>query len=973
MEPPPKDPGSPISSRDRFNEIIKDIDIDDEFTFKDFLMHCEQSIDPGQFPFGRKSTVSTIGESTCTEDSGLGFFPKPNKHGFDAGACAARLKEYFPERNYSGDFVSKSGHPFDREYLEISLAPALATLVSAAGANLMLMSQEKKDGQTKQRDAGNGYAHRDKEQMEEQTDWTSSRASSSGALTEVKTKRILSHLFAAVLRIRIELSSLDFQSQSAQDPGKPGSFSDSQSTTHDTLRSEDFQNSLLTGIKWCEDLVQTLQRHSLHFPTPTAFESGRTTETSSPNESDPQQELFAKLSASELEEDIADLEKHIVSFTNDFQPYIPAATHRHDDTDEQPEFEQKIRDNWDQVVEFMKKECAQRNLTLTIGEPDIHTHAQGSEDFQKSDSPRTAASVDTDPEEMSEEDGIEEERTLTMQILYILVQLLIMRDAAFMSLYCGGEESESESSSGASDSTDSSGEQSDNPNEVAYTDANPKGYRQNSGAFWKGVLQKRSLDDDDEGDDDVPPPPRPTKKVKGNPGLLEGRLACPFAKASPGSYIGCLTIGRKNLSGVKEHLKRNHFQKILPDNIRAARTWNKVFDCCVPGWRLPHPSPYLDIAGPLELLTSFTKAISTSSLTAPTFTSCAYTPADCEVDSTPCSPNCTRTQGRGFESIDENHVEYHDAEGESLNFQQSQGPRDELVDPDTYEYPGSAQGCPPIAGSVSNTQLLDQSTQPLPMIPTLPQQWNTYNRNGLTNEGLFSGTLGYLFGSLAGPNVKLPPGEEFQGPLDQLPNDIMEQFNLNRTRGPSAKKQYQQAMSHLGIVDNAFPTFYSPFPPQSHRFTNYSQYPPGFNQFHVPATDSSATDSVPSRMPSQISLNPPLLGTPRRSASSEATTVEPTSQKYFLTISRLPSVRTSEEPGPKEIQFEDFDEFHKNFDGWMSSVFTEPEFSWDTMELYDCSRDESISGVEAVIKHLRHSYLRNKSKEAALDLILKKD
>ncbi|RVD89618.1 uncharacterized protein DFL_000617 [Arthrobotrys flagrans] len=69
-------------------------------------------------------------------------------------------------------------------------------------------------------------------------------------------------------------------------------------------------------------------------------------------------------------------------------------------------------------------------------------------------------------------------------------------------------------------------------------------------------------------------------------------LACPFAKGNPTKQIQCLIIGRQNLSGAKEHIKRNHFNKLLPQDIRRAKKWSDVFDICNPQWPpRPHPSP----------------------------------------------------------------------------------------------------------------------------------------------------------------------------------------------------------------------------------------------------------------------------------------------------------------------------------------------------------------------------------------------
>ncbi|KAF3316759.1 hypothetical protein TWF173_001422 [Orbilia oligospora] len=102
-----------------------------------------------------------------------------------------------------------------------------------------------------------------------------------------------------------------------------------------------------------------------------------------------------------------------------------------------------------------------------------------------------------------------------------------------------------------------------------------------------------------ESDEDENDPPPPVKKPrKKDIRSLGGMLACPFAKGCPELYPQCLVIGRQNLSGIKEHIKRNHNNKQLLLDIRPAKKWNDVFDKCNPEWPLtqqPRPNPYVDL------------------------------------------------------------------------------------------------------------------------------------------------------------------------------------------------------------------------------------------------------------------------------------------------------------------------------------------------------------------------------------------
>ncbi|KAF3267115.1 hypothetical protein TWF128_010068 [Orbilia oligospora] len=70
------------------------------------------------------------------------------------------------------------------------------------------------------------------------------------------------------------------------------------------------------------------------------------------------------------------------------------------------------------------------------------------------------------------------------------------------------------------------------------------------------------------------------------------RLACPFAKGDPTTYAGCIPISRQNLSGIKEHLKRDHFGGALPTGIKTSESWSDLFAYCNSKWQGIRPNPY---------------------------------------------------------------------------------------------------------------------------------------------------------------------------------------------------------------------------------------------------------------------------------------------------------------------------------------------------------------------------------------------
>ncbi|KAF3921265.1 hypothetical protein ABW21_db0206332 [Orbilia brochopaga] len=128
--------------------------------------------------------------------------------------------------------------------------------------------------------------------------------------------------------------------------------------------------------------------------------------------------------------------------------------------------------------------------------------------------------------------------------------------------------------------------------------------------------KKKSEDDDSDGSDGNR---RPRNRRPSNLRSLGRRYACPFAKADPDNHVTCWTINRQNLAGVKEHMKRFHFRGTLPADIRAARTWDDVFDCIAPDWgSKPRPSAYVDM---LDIFQRAVRPARTSRVPGPASTS----------------------------------------------------------------------------------------------------------------------------------------------------------------------------------------------------------------------------------------------------------------------------------------------------------------------------------------------------------------
>ncbi|KAF3909201.1 hypothetical protein ABW20_dc0101781 [Dactylellina cionopaga] len=155
-------------------------------------------------------------------------------------------------------------------------------------------------------------------------------------------------------------------------------------------------------------------------------------------------------------------------------------------------------------------------------------------------------------EEDSEDLGYEEETIVKIKALYLLVQLLLLRETVFKP---GFESSVSSSRSSPYEtsnlpcdgSTDGGGNAHDNSQTDGTTiesSSSPPVSQTQSKAH-----KQKNYEGAEGGDDMGQTPPRRAAKYR--PRFLAGRFACTFAKADPVGHSSCLLIARKDLSGVK--------------------------------------------------------------------------------------------------------------------------------------------------------------------------------------------------------------------------------------------------------------------------------------------------------------------------------------------------------------------------------------------------------------------------------------
>ncbi|KAF3315323.1 hypothetical protein TWF173_003868 [Orbilia oligospora] len=134
------------------------------------------------------------------------------------------------------------------------------------------------------------------------------------------------------------------------------------------------------------------------------------------------------------------------------------------------------------------------------------------------------------------------------------------------------------------------------PNSPFLLDSSSSESRQSSTSDGMSNKRKRLTDISSPSDDDMHERAGKISRRETAVEGLERRFACPFAKGDPVRYNSCSRINRQNLSGIKEHVKRAHYQGTLPSDIRATKSWAGIFDFIFPQWgNRPRPGPYFDM------------------------------------------------------------------------------------------------------------------------------------------------------------------------------------------------------------------------------------------------------------------------------------------------------------------------------------------------------------------------------------------
>ncbi|KAK6525696.1 hypothetical protein TWF281_010747 [Arthrobotrys megalospora] len=592
-----------------------------------------------------------------------------------------------------------------------------------------------------------------------------------------------------------------------------------------------------------------------------------------------------------------------------------------------------------------------------------------------------------------------DERASKAKMIFFLLHLLIWREAACRR---GRESSissailEADDPQGNSDAGNAGDHDGPTPNDNG--DGIPENTTSEVNSKLKGKRKKGNLagrreanQDDDEDDDD-----QPRKRRKKS---ISGQLACPFARAEPALHLKCLCIGRKNPSGVKEHLRRNHFGGKTPKGLLAAKGWDGIFDFCYPKWGpLPRPSPNVDM---IELF------------------------ANCVRWKLHHPPPEVRQEDRLFDyqrfkgsaagnvnvaghltllpDIEQTEDSEHIQTISDMPSQLTQGsipgglrtllglagefasigqiPFDNNV-PENSEVPSRASHLVS-SGPLQDLSLdirdlnISSSYGYGPSLNPDLHNWSTTLGISLTLEAAIS--------KMAEPHFTWPLSNDMRSQLEQSSDFLVTDFGIDMSLTPEERYTLTvSSMDPAGDIFDPMTDFTMPIIHPMPLSLSSTTFPhPTLEvcgpQTLIPVDPRSIVLTKPplDGQSNTLSVDPSSNATPivprsPQHRSSQSNSANSSPRKYLLSISRHPANPNSlEVQGYKKYWFEDFEDFEENFEDWLKSQFFDPMFGWDTMEFYNDHRGMKFTSLEEITNDLEGSFTHYRSTRASLYLVMK--
>ncbi|KAK6530603.1 hypothetical protein TWF281_007442 [Arthrobotrys megalospora] len=626
--------------------------------------------------------------------------------------------------------------------------------------------------------------------------------------------------------------------------------------------------------------------------------------------------------------------------------------------------------------------------------PTSESDVEGSQDFYDGDSDI----LDEDGgEEWADDDGDGEDSIAALKAVYLVLRVLLQ--------VCGGDSTQSSSQlSWEASSTDllpeciDGSEGTSVPNESSSSSVSGPGTGSNQHTN-RAPKRSRASQGEKDSDDNDDSNRRPTKKqaIKDDDGT--GAFGCPYAIGNPDTYRKCLRIRRQDLSGVKEHLKRRHFNNVLPPDLYRRRSWEDVFKFCNEGWAGVIPSHYPAIAELVEMALQATRV--DHGLAMPDTTpiqrsqshNCgdsnlgvAQTPEQggstpgCFNDLTPQdgsavyqpSPHTPRRQAvvpepeSGNGVLDPSVAGSHEGMLEDSPHNQAQ--------PAPHRIPLHQ---PDIASTSSKMLPLDPSAVPvgLPKIPptirnashvpsqarpaVLSSPFQPKQQYSTTTEDYQRQILGNLATSPhISPNTTTSP--DFLYALDYLHPTISP--NENSSQQTKTMLPPSTSSSSSLLVDSVNQVIGQSSQLQASRKPFLSAWrPPDLGNI----TKSQTPKSTPrSESPSHLSMGHEI-STPRTQIS-DADTVVATPRPYMTQSSSVINSSPSgnkkytvlvrqKPPAPKKyykFYLNSTDDLKRDFNGWMADSFPGVQFSWDKWDLQNLDNEERICDMEELVEEL---------------------
>ncbi|KAK6512468.1 hypothetical protein TWF481_001354 [Arthrobotrys musiformis] len=564
------------------------------------------------------------------------------------------------------------------------------------------------------------------------------------------------------------------------------------------------------------------------------------------------------------------------------------------------------------------------------------------------------------PSSEDEDSGYREERAVKVVAMYILTQYFLLQEYHLRS-QSASTTPFSRSSSSAENYSDSQPEQCDDPEDQRDNGGREGGIENTGGPERSGIEgnqtqeslknpQKRKMDEKEDGGREDEDDQRPNKRRSKNVDLnsLGRRLACPFAKGNPESHLACVLIGRQDLPGVKEHLKRNHFDKTLPPNIRACKTWEQVFRACIPNWdnSKPVPSCYLDLG--FEILRPFTGMPLPKE--SPVL-ECG-TPQHLDNSARLQGNIAIQPEGQTLSNISTTAVAQSSTVHQAPGSEGIEGAILPTSSPPSFlgqmfmDEPGNSMGDIMTwgEGNVNIQETLNSGYQPnIGNQFDIPQAFNGYMK------------------AVAAPHMSWPLGPKYASAFNTVPSFLRENIGFDPNVPPA--EAFPALQDALNVAHTMVPF-------------------PGT----LPTTIQATFPSTPNlRMDPTTQFVSPLASTPGLTQSSAGISpvttirtpplkVEPASNRYSLIVARKrPDPDSTEPRGPKLFEFDNWKDFEARFENWLVMTFTDPNFTWETME-FEGSIPEvpsRLSDLQEVLMDLRLCYTRYRVTDATLLLVSK--